>query len=64
MADQLQKPATIIDESGFSRLQKLAEQPSLYQTAGMYSPLIIFENDEKNSNLHFDRTLCSTDHRV
>ena len=43
MAGQLQKPATIIDEPGFSRLQKLAEQSSLYQTAGMYSALIIFE---------------------
>jgi len=43
MANRLQKPATIIDESGSSQLQKLAEQPSLYQTARMYSAFIIFE---------------------
>jgi len=33
----------MIDELGFSRLQKLAEQTSLYQTADMYTALIIFE---------------------
>ena len=43
MADQLQKPATITSKWDLSRLQKHAEQPSLYQTAGMYGVLIIFE---------------------
>jgi len=40
---QLQKPAKIIDEPGFNRLQKPAEPPSLYQTTGMCSVFIIFE---------------------